>query len=233
MNLVKKDKVGEGGSWKVFQCEAMDYQFEWPLVLKVSKGKSPLFIQHNIRIHEQIQSLGLPTLALLKTVTFADELAMIGEYLNTNGWLFVSPNRVITDLQRAFRLQETGTTVFDNEPLAEQILYDHKLSELHNFQDFLDNAIRDLKIASRAKLELYFDSYFFGFKRGHTRSEIQYKIGDFDQIFYKPRVPETELLAYNIGEFNDTMQAFIRNFIVTANQPPYLEMTMSKLAKRS
>lgn len=231
MNLIKKDKVGEGASWKVFQCEASDKEYEYPLIIKIAKWKNASFIYDNIRRHEQVKMLGLPTLALLQLVVFENEPALLGEYLNRDGWLYVATNSVVTQSQRMLRQMETGNDTFDCEPLAENWLYDHKLSDLINFPDFLDNVIEDIRTGSKARLEIYFDSYFFGIRKGEEVSEIRYIIGDFDQVFHKPGIPADGLFAYNIVEFKDTMDAFIRNFIVTANQSLYLNIAARKLSK--
>lgn len=199
------------------------------MVLKICKITGGSTVKDNLDTHRALLALQLPTLALLEQVIFDNKPALIGEYLNNDKLLFVSPNSVITIEQQIASQLNSMHSKSVIESFAEQYLYEHKLTELLNLESFLSQVVHDLHIASTGKLEIYFDSYFFGISSINGQSEIQYKIGDFDQIFHKHNLNFKELFNYNIGEFKSTIYSFIRYFLKEEKQDIYLDIVKQTL----
>ena len=173
--------IGGGGNSKVYECCIVDYAQEKMIIIKVGCNTKT-----NINNYHLVKSLKLPTLSFVDEWIYNNRPTLITEHLNINSekLIYVSPNSVITELHRKINQLDTfGNKNEIIESLAENFRYENKLNKINNLNEFIDNAVSDLKRISSAKIVIEYDSYFVGSRKDSSVSEINYKIADFDNIY--------------------------------------------------
>ena len=82
---------------------------------------------------------------------------------------------------------------------AESDVYKMKIKEIANFKEFLIDTQSDMRKASKYRIELYFDAFFFRIR--NSTNNIEYKIADFDCIIFHEDNDgmEEKLFAVNIN----------------------------------
>lgn len=103
---------------------------------------------------------------------------------------------------------------------AEKTIYENKICEISNFEDFLKRAKEDLKRASDNQIELFSDAFFF--KVSNSNNTINYKIADFDCIVYRgaDRINTLHLYNANKDYFKTSIDEYIE-FFVEMNKRKY------------
>jgi hypothetical protein len=221
MEIVKKEFVGEGGTHCVYRCEVIGGNYQIPLVLKIFKKPNSNKVNEELQSYEAVKRLNLPTLALLEKFEFEERPAFIGEYLNGGDWLFVSTNHVITDKQRELDKINPGYLRKLFKVVAEQELYDNKLEDIQNLKEVITAALADLKIASKAKYQINFDSYFLGVIKNQKNSPLRYIVGDFGDINYCPEWTIAKLYENNVLQIKESLLEFVMHFVIEENQQYY------------
>ncbi|RZK40360.1 MAG: hypothetical protein EOO90_15290 [Pedobacter sp.] len=220
MEIIKKEFVGEGGTHCVYRCEVVGEDYLIPLVLKIFKNPISKF-NEELQSYQAIKRLNIPTLTLLEKVEFKGRPALIGQYLNEDDWLFVSPNHVITDKNRDLDKIDPGYLSKLFKVVAEQELYDKKLEGIQNLTEVITEALADLKTASQTKYHINGDSYFLGVNKTQKNSPLRYIVGDFGDINYCPEWTISKLYENNISQIKETLLAFVMHFIIEKNQQYY------------
>lgn len=221
MEIIKKEFVGEGGTHCVYRCEVIGEDYPTPLVLKIFKNPISKKADEELQSYQVMKRLNIPTLTLLKKVEFRGKPALIGQYLNDAGWLFVSPNHVITDINRELDKIDPGYLDKLFKVVAEQELYDKKLDGIQDLEEVITQALADLKTASQAKYHINGDSYFLGVNKTQKNSPLRYLVGDFGDINYCPELTIAKLYQNNISQIRGTLLEFVTHFVIVKNQQYY------------
>ncbi|PWN58130.1 hypothetical protein [Chryseobacterium viscerum] len=113
---------------------------------------------------------------------------------------------------------------------AERFVYDSKINEIANFEEFTKGMLDDLMSASKSKLSLYVDAFFF--RVNPVTNILDYKIADFDGIICIIDSDTTvqELFAANKDNFETALHEFIIFFVAEQNQDHYLKMLSDLLS---
>jgi hypothetical protein len=107
--------------------------------------------------------------------------------------------------------------------VAEHKVYNHKIKEISNLEAFMNNAQIDMKKASKSKIELFFDAFFFRVKL--TTNKIEYVIADFDTIIqHKKHINEQNLFNGNMEYLKTALSEYITYFVVNEKHKEYNEI---------
>ena len=193
--------IGSGAHWEVYRLFLEEEQiingFKFSqFIYKQDKDKSNSHIPKNIEVYEHIKKTKLPTLAFYFTEKYKGVEVIIGEDLNANNLLFVSPNNARNDTRETkliMKLKGEKEKEYSKNENAEEILVNNKIKEILNFDDFINKIKIDMEAISHYDLLLCEDVFFFGTYRNKNSSEIFYKIADF----------ETVAINYDIKYSND------------------------------
>jgi len=182
--------IGSGAHWEVYRLFLEEEQtingFKFSqFIYKQGKNKNNYHIPKNIEVYKHIKKTNLPTLAFYFPEKYNEVEVIIGEDLNANNLLFVSPNnaRNNTREDRLIRkLQGIEEKEYSKNENAEEILVNNKISEILNFVDFINLIKNDMEVISHFDLLLCEDVFFFGTYKNENSSELFYKIADFETI---------------------------------------------------
>jgi hypothetical protein len=208
----KKKLIGCGGVSKVYECK-IDAISTDLVILKIGCD-----VKKNIKNFQLVKLLGLPTLQFVKEGQLDGKLVLITEHLNFKSEIiYVTPNSVVSDQMKLLRMLDPFKNSNDEdrkESIMEQYRYENKLSVINNFTDFINAATSDLKLASKSKVVIEFDSYFIGSSKNNSITDIDYKIADFDHIFICKDKTVRECFDLNISEFKKVMEMFLNSFTI-------------------
>ncbi len=222
--------IGGGGNSKVYECQSDKFPVNHKIILKIGGN-----IEGNIRNFELIKSLGLPSLDFLERWRFNGQVILVTNHLNlenVSSIIFVTPNSVITDIERQLTAMKLSTKKDRIESIAENFRYDNKLSAILNFDDFISNTLEDIENVSNNNIVIEYDSYFIGSKKMQLESEINYRIADLDNIFNCQDKTKEECLEINKIEFFSMLKEFITHFVSEGNNKEKYQIKINKISKQ-
>ncbi|RKS25408.1 hypothetical protein CLV94_0438 [Flavobacterium endophyticum] len=193
-------------------------------------------INSYINNYKIIHDLGLPTLVIVEKVTCCcGKLGIKTEDLNySKDTIYVTHNSVYSDSRKKVdELSQSFNKITLDKKISEyeEFRYRNKLKEITNFYEFIKSTKEKLKVASEHSIHIDYDSYFFGTSNKSKSSEIDYKIVDLDNIFANKDQSFNEIHNYNINEFHDAINGFIKYFVESKNQSLYYENATTFLKK--
>lgn len=190
-------------------------------------------INSYINNYKIIHDLGLPTLDIVEKVTcYCGKSGIKTEDLNyLKDTIYVTYNSVYSDSRKEVdKLSQDFIEVNLDKKISEyeESRYSNKLKEITNFYEFIKNTKEELKVASKKSVHIDFDSYFFGTSNKSKFSEIDYKIVDLDNILVDKDRSFNEIHDYNICEFHNAIEGFIKYFVESKNQSRYYKFLDTK-----
>ncbi|KAA5821971.1 hypothetical protein FPF71_15815 [Algibacter amylolyticus] len=230
------EHIGQGGNWDI-------YRFENTLktkhfVFRIPKFNSESKIENYLYNYSLIKKLKLPTLNTAIKYSKNRENGIKTEDLNyLNDWIYVSHNSLYSDSLK--QIHQLSNSILKNEnqkknrksPEIEEYRYRNRLSEILNFNLFLEDCIQDLIRTTENDILIEYDSYFFGSSRNEKKSDIDYKIVDLDNIFDKTEKKSDELFELNLSEFTRAITGFVNYFIDKNEQDKYLNLIEKNYAQ--
>jgi len=185
--------IGSGAHWDVYRVyldeeKTINGVTFSQFIYKRNKKNDKYQLQKNLEGYKLIRETNLPTLAFYFQENLNGDDVIIGEDLNANDLLYVSPNTArnspkknIKLIQEILGINEKDNNYTDN---AEEILMKNKLIEIMNFDNFIDVIKNDMEKVNHNNLTLCADIFFFGTYKNRKKDEISYKIADFDNITF-------------------------------------------------
>jgi len=218
--------IGGGENWEVYRCEPINRISE-TIIMRIPKldfGNSNNSFHDN---YKRIKNLGLPTLKFLEIDQYRGKNVIITEDLNRQGnIIFVSPNSVVPKMPALLR-KLSSDMGFNQESrkhsIAEVYRYKNKIDEIIDIEKFLKEVQDDLIRASKLKLIIDFDCYFFGTSRNKNKTTIKYLLADLDNI-REAADENSYLIKQNISEFRKAFNSFLEYFVKdNENRRKYFE----------
>jgi hypothetical protein len=219
--ITEMELIGQGSLWEVYKIENQNNVFRIPI------GSSKTLVNNFIKNFELIKDLGVPTLKCVRKFEMKGHSGILCDNINySDEIIYVTHNSLCSDSQKLLQSWSKDILGIRDErksPLAEAFRYENKITELTNFQAFINNAKSDLKIAANKDILIELDSYFFGTQKQKTITNIDYKIVDLDHIFTNTYRQEADLFALNLSEFYRAIEGFLRYFVIDKSRNKYLE----------
>jgi len=228
--------IGEGAHWKVYRAflekeeSINEYKFS-QFIYKINKNKSEFEVKQNITVYNYIKNTGLPTLKFYFSEVLNGIDVIIADDLNANDLLFVSPNneRNNSDDDKLLKTIQ-GIEVHEFDENAEKLLLNNKLFHIDNFKYFIDKIYNDMEELSRHNIGSCEDQFFFGTYKNKKKSEIFYKIADFDTLIIGSHLKKVEKLELkNIKIMLNALFEYITIFIDDSTKEYYQEKLLKEI----
>jgi len=215
--------IGEGGNWRIYRTPLSNS----PSIIRIPKMKVGN-IQSYITNHEMVRSVGMNTLIKVEQVITEKYSGIQSEDLNfQKDRIYVTPNSLYTDshIEKHQLVREllNSPNITPSSPEAELFRYKNKIHKILNFNSFTTDIIKQLKHAANKKILIEFDSYFFGTERNQTETKIDYIIADLDNIYHLGKHSVNSIHKLNLSHFFNSLNLFIKYFVVTSSQLEYHE----------
>jgi len=232
------EHIGQGGNWDIYRLENTLKTKHF--VFRIPKCNSESKIENYLYNYSLIKRLNLPTLNIVIKYSKNRENGIKTEDLNyLNDWIYVSHNSLYSDSQK--QIHQLSNSILKDEkqkksrksPEIEGYRYRNRLSEILNFNLFLEDCVKDLIRTTENDILIEYDSYFFGTSRNEKQSDIDYKIVDLDNIFDKTEKKYDELFELNLAEFTRAITGFVNYFIDKNEQDKYLSLIEKNYAQQS
>ncbi|WP_426095155.1 hypothetical protein [Flavobacterium sp. DSR2-3-3] len=191
------EEIGGGANSKIFEAELVGSNTK--IVLKEFYMSNDYRINGTVEKFEKIRSKHFPKLNFLQKLTFQNKNYLATEHINLkDDFIYVCSNSIHNS---------RNTSICK----AESQRRENKLDEILDFENFLNEVLRDLKRITFDNISLYFDCYFFG---TYLRSEstISYKIVDLDNIEFWDKY-ESDNFINNKSNFKDAIIGFVNCFV--------------------
>ena len=218
-NLKTLDLIGGGGNSIVYRPNPAMVACNG-FVVKVPKYNKHLVddIQNK---HRLLIGLEIPTLSSIDLCVVDGTEALLCEDISSGEKIYVSPHSVETREARESREAVERLDIgyrFDThvDNLCEQALYESKIDNISNINEFLAHIKNDLRKLAENNVYVESDSYFFGLKKEERVVAVDYKLADLDNIYQQENVDH--LLQVNIKQFKEAFTDFINKFVVEENK---------------
>ena len=221
MNIEILEFLGSGAFWKVERALITEGYYVNQKTYKQIAIKTSILgdAEENINIYNKIKEADLPTLAFYqidnfngKEVIFAED---INEDVNTEDIIYVSPNtaRNIQSEKIKLALALTGQKAnIKQDPKHESHLKGNKLSRIDNYEELIQIIYRDMESASKHKLGMCEDAFFFGVNIT-DKIVLNYKLADFDNILINQLKYSDDLVFRNTLTMLNSLGEFYDNFV--------------------
>lgn len=182
----KRQFIGNGAFWEVYRAflekEQSINNFKFSqFIYKINKNNSEFELNQNITTYNYIRNISVPTLEFYFLEVIDGINVIIAEDLNANDMIFVSPNNAKNNFNNEKLLNEFHNIKkkeFDEN--AEETLKKNKIFEIEKFDNLLNKITIDSIELSNHKIGCCEDMFFFGIFKNKKKSEIFYKVADFD-----------------------------------------------------
>lgn len=206
--------IGEGALWKVYllDSEIKIDGITFQQYIEKRPKNDILSIADNITKYLAVKDAKLPTLAFFEESK--DKQYIVAEYLNTNSTTYVSPNTVrhrptLLSLLAPKNVQKNIL----RPSISEKHFLENKLKTIINFEEIIAELTETAQKASKAKLGLCEDAFFFGITQKENDCFLTHKIADFDCIINCEDSSYAELEYDNIHTALCSLFEFVNCFI--------------------
>jgi len=226
-----KEILGKGNFWIVKEVQldnpiSVNGKLYNNVACKFSIKHSQEDIDRNLNIYQSLKKSNVPTLEFVEKGCYENEICLIAENLaNREDVLFVSPNtlRNKPDTRLIALLHKKNDYVPSK---IETYLFNTKVNEIVNFNDFLNCSEKQVRLLSKKSLGLCEDALFFGVDK-KTRSKLtDWLIADFDciEIDYFDDEGDVDPFNGNMQVFLNALYEFVHLFVIEKKQVKYLDI---------
>ena len=223
--------LGKGNFWIVKEVQldkpiSVNGKLYNNVACKFSIKHSQEDIDRNLNIYQSLNKSNVPTLEFMEKGTFENENCLIAENLvNRDDVLFVSPN-TLRNKPNPFVIALLHKKNDYVPSKNETYLFDNKVNEIINFNDFLKRSEKQIHLLSEKRLGLCEDALFFGVDK-KTRSKLtDWLIADFDciEIDYVDDEGVIDPFNGNMQFFLNALYEFVLLFVIEKHQTRYFDI---------
>ena len=184
----KRLYIGSGAYWEVYRAFLEKEQsingFTFSqFIYKINKNNSEFDLMHNITMYDYVKNTSIPTLEYYFSEVIDGIKVIIAEDLNANNKLFVSPNNSKNSTNKDILYNYiSNNKIREFDENAEETLENNKILENENFESFLNKVSFDSIELSQNQIGCCEDMFFFGAFKNQKKTELFYKVADFDTI---------------------------------------------------
>ncbi|MEA4975766.1 MAG: hypothetical protein VB046_08535 [Paludibacter sp.] len=245
---MKSEFIGSGAHWNVERIYFNENGILKTVIHKKAKSLNRLDIDDNLAKYDLIARNELPTLSMFLFHNSEVSDFIIAEDLNPpqSDGLYVSPNTVRNASSYASlivdylnpnkelsieKLEKFNLIKYLKDPKklsnlndekildgAEKEIYTNKIETISNLKEFWANSMNDMINASKNRIEIFSDAFFFRVRK--SNNEVEYKIADFDNIqsHHDSEMSMEDLINLNMSHFETSFGEFIEFFVVHQKQ---------------
>ncbi len=192
--------LGEGGFGKVFTVDARVGNHKKRFVVKrffdTDEKPAEYYAKKAVKNYTVAQDAGLK---VFPTYRLGEDNSILMTSGHSYDWICVGTNEKTSSIENFGK---------------------NKIKEVENFEDFVKSVFEHTRKAAEAGISIYEDGYFFFVNT--QNNEIDFIVGDLDNVTKKESISFDTLYRYNIRQAAEALFAFFHSNVELTNQH-YLE----------